>query len=173
MKFSIASLAHQWMLCSEWVPSEWESKQLIKTSQKSSCKLHMTPAHHLTSCEVKSWMFVINTSLRCFNFTLMFLSAAIALWKEPWKMHYPFKIMWDLLTPFYSNWALYFTFSFCIQIWKKCVWNNVRVSKLWQNIHFWFSYLLYYLYHNIILHKMLWTYLNILTCLLTCLFGWN
>ncbi len=31
--FSITSLAQQWMLCSEWVPSEWESKQLIKTSQ--------------------------------------------------------------------------------------------------------------------------------------------
>ncbi len=30
---SITSLAHQWTLCSEWVPSEWESKQLIKTSQ--------------------------------------------------------------------------------------------------------------------------------------------
>ncbi len=32
-KFCITSLAHQWILCSEWVPSEWESKQLIKTSQ--------------------------------------------------------------------------------------------------------------------------------------------
>ncbi len=30
---SIASLTHQWMLCSEWVPSEWESKQLIKHQQ--------------------------------------------------------------------------------------------------------------------------------------------
>ncbi len=30
---SIASLAQQRMLCSEWVPSEWESKQLIQTSQ--------------------------------------------------------------------------------------------------------------------------------------------
>ncbi len=31
---NVASLAHQWILCSEWVPSEWESKQhLIKTSQ--------------------------------------------------------------------------------------------------------------------------------------------
>ncbi len=27
------SLAHQGIICSEWVPSEWESKQLIKTSQ--------------------------------------------------------------------------------------------------------------------------------------------
>ncbi len=31
-KCIIASLSQQWMLCSEWVPSEWESKQLIKTS---------------------------------------------------------------------------------------------------------------------------------------------
>ncbi len=32
-KCNITSLAHQWILCSEWVPPEWESKQLIKTSQ--------------------------------------------------------------------------------------------------------------------------------------------
>ncbi len=39
-KFRITSLAHQWMLCSEWVPSEWVSKQLIKTSQQSTSNLH-------------------------------------------------------------------------------------------------------------------------------------
>ncbi len=33
-KNSITSLAHQWILCSDWVPSEWESKQLIKTSKQ-------------------------------------------------------------------------------------------------------------------------------------------
>ncbi len=32
-KFRIISLTHQLILCSEWVPSEWESKQLIKASQ--------------------------------------------------------------------------------------------------------------------------------------------
>ncbi len=32
-KCSITSLAQQWILWSEWVPSESESKQLIKTSQ--------------------------------------------------------------------------------------------------------------------------------------------
>ncbi len=32
-KFCITSLAHHWILCREWVPSEWESKQLVKTSQ--------------------------------------------------------------------------------------------------------------------------------------------
>ncbi len=32
----ITSLAYQWKLCSEWVPSEWHSKQLIKTSHVDS-----------------------------------------------------------------------------------------------------------------------------------------
>ncbi len=39
-KCSITSLAHQWILCNEWVPSEWESKQLIETSQKSTSDRH-------------------------------------------------------------------------------------------------------------------------------------
>ncbi len=30
---ALGNLLHQLILCSEWVPSEWESKQLIKTSQ--------------------------------------------------------------------------------------------------------------------------------------------
>ncbi len=30
---SSLELTHQWILCSEWVPSEQESNQLIKTSQ--------------------------------------------------------------------------------------------------------------------------------------------
>ncbi len=59
MYHSWTSLAHQWILCSEWVPSEWESKQLIKTSQV----IHTTPVHHLTYCEVKSCLFVRNKSI--------------------------------------------------------------------------------------------------------------
>ncbi len=35
-KFIITLLAHKWIPCSEWVPSEWESKKLIKTSQLST-----------------------------------------------------------------------------------------------------------------------------------------
>ncbi len=27
------NIAHQWILCSEWVPSDWVSKELKKTSQ--------------------------------------------------------------------------------------------------------------------------------------------
>ncbi len=37
-------ITFQWILCSEWVPSEWESKQLIHNT---------TPVHQLTSCEGK------------------------------------------------------------------------------------------------------------------------
>ncbi len=43
-----ASVSHQWMLCSEWVPSEWESDKNITI-------IHTTPVHQLTSGEDKSW----------------------------------------------------------------------------------------------------------------------
>ncbi len=38
-KFRITSFAYQWILCSEWVPSEWEFKQLIKclVKRKAVC----------------------------------------------------------------------------------------------------------------------------------------
>ncbi len=39
-KLHITSLAHKWIICSEWVPSEWETKQLIKTSQSSTSNPH-------------------------------------------------------------------------------------------------------------------------------------
>ncbi len=64
-KFSITSLAHQWILCSEWVPSEWESKQLIKHHNNPQV-IHTTPVHQLTSCEVKSYVFVRNKSINTF-----------------------------------------------------------------------------------------------------------
>ncbi len=51
-KCSITSLAHQWILCSEWVPSEWESKQLIKTVcflQTCSFSLYKTLIDELES----------------------------------------------------------------------------------------------------------------------------
>ncbi len=59
--------------CSEWVPSEGESKQLIKHHNNPQ-EMHTTPVHQLISCELKSCMFVRNesitktflTSKRCF-----------------------------------------------------------------------------------------------------------
>ncbi len=58
-KFNIAPLAHQWILCSEWVPSEWESKLLIKSQG-----IHTTPVHQLIkSCEAKICVVVRNKSI--------------------------------------------------------------------------------------------------------------
>ncbi len=63
-KCSIPSLAQQWILCSEWVPSEWESKQLIKHHNNPQV-IHTTPVHQLMSCEAKSCVFV-NKSIKTF-----------------------------------------------------------------------------------------------------------
>ncbi len=46
-------MSQQWMLCSEWVPSEWESDKNITI-------IHTTPVHQLTSGEDKNCVFVIN-----------------------------------------------------------------------------------------------------------------
>ncbi len=48
MKCSTASVSQQCVLCSEWVPSEWESDKNITI-------IHTTPVHQLTSGEDKSW----------------------------------------------------------------------------------------------------------------------
>ncbi len=44
--------------CSEWVPSEWEFKLLINITIT-----YTNPVHQLTSCEVKSCVFVRNKSI--------------------------------------------------------------------------------------------------------------
>ncbi len=59
MYFSVTSLADKWMLCSEWVPSEWESKQLILQSTDNPNELQS-----VNECRVK-WkvVFLINKSI--------------------------------------------------------------------------------------------------------------
>ncbi len=63
-KFSLISLANQWVLCSEWVPSGWESKQQIQTYNypKHNCcqsfnVLKLKSAHlretNKCSCQIK------------------------------------------------------------------------------------------------------------------------
>ncbi len=63
-RYSITSFTQQWMLCSEWVPSEWESDKNITI-------IHTTPVHQLSSGEAKSCVFVRNnmflTSNHCFR----------------------------------------------------------------------------------------------------------
>ncbi len=60
-KFSITSLAHQWILCSEWVLSE---RKLIKASQLAR-NPHIA-GHQLTSCKVKSCVFLRIKSVKIF-----------------------------------------------------------------------------------------------------------
>ncbi len=74
-KFSITSLAHQWILCSEWVPSEcfnfelllldksWKS--IIHNSTSSSEKVHSMLSSHIkinkhTYLELFSSVFTYN-----------------------------------------------------------------------------------------------------------------
>ncbi len=46
-EFSILSLAHQWILCSEWVPSEWESNSCVFVRRKSTIWCYNFELHHL------------------------------------------------------------------------------------------------------------------------------
>ncbi len=63
-KCRIASLTHQWMLCSEWVPSEWDSDKNITI-------IHTTPVHQFMFWEAKSWnkciITMLLTSNHCFQ----------------------------------------------------------------------------------------------------------
>ncbi len=84
-KCSITSLAHQWILCSEWVPSEWESKQLIKTSQESTSNPH----HSGLSIKVLKWKaacLLETNPLKHFNFKLLFSA-------KMWVLYYIEKVV--------------------------------------------------------------------------------
>ncbi len=66
-KCNVISLAHQRILCSECVLSEWfDWIELIKSWLKHHNYpkvIKMTPVHQLTPCEAKSCGFVINKSI--------------------------------------------------------------------------------------------------------------
>ncbi len=65
-------------ICSEWVPSEWEFKQL-----KHHKAIDSTPVHKITSCEAKSCMFVTYKSIiNDINFKSLFLAKIWVLY--PW-----------------------------------------------------------------------------------------
>ncbi len=87
-KCSITSLAHQWILCSEWVPSEWESKQLIKihlhdglVSYKHSFSLHKTSIDGLEWCGLLVDYFDV---LSCLN----------SFWRHPFTAEDPLVSRW-------------------------------------------------------------------------------
>ncbi len=79
--FNIASLAHQWIICSEWVPSEWESKQLIKTLHLFCPSVNVLWSKKLLVCnkQIHHWNIKILISNCCFCQKYMFSIHNIAL----------------------------------------------------------------------------------------------
>ncbi len=63
MKFNIISLANQLILCSEWVPSEWEFKQLIKTSAWSTSKQYLICAHFTPDSDEATFSLVLEKAI--------------------------------------------------------------------------------------------------------------
>ncbi len=118
-KCSITSLAHQWILCSEWVPSEWESKQLINTSHYSTSNPHhSSPSLHKTLTDGLEWCGL----LWCFYHLF-------GLWRHPFTAGDPLLRQW---------WNAIF-----LQIW----WRNKIDLHLWwpegENIFFFFFFCIF------------------------------
>ncbi len=65
-KYIITLLDHHCIICSEWVPSEWESKQEIKHCNYPQV-IHTTQVHQLMFCELKSSMFVVHKFIKYFK----------------------------------------------------------------------------------------------------------
>ncbi len=63
MKFNIISLANQLILCSEWVPSEWEFKQLIKTSAWSTSKQYLVCAYFTPNSDEATFSLVLEKAI--------------------------------------------------------------------------------------------------------------
>ncbi len=70
-KFCSTSLAHQWILCSEWVPSEWESKQLINTSHQSTSNPHHSSSSVILRSEKLN---ICKKQIHDFNFKQLLLT---------------------------------------------------------------------------------------------------
>ncbi len=56
-KCCITSLAHQWILCSEWVPSEW-----VQTADKNITKVHNS-SQSISKCPVK-WTLLVKIQIQ-------------------------------------------------------------------------------------------------------------
>ncbi len=63
-KFSITSIAHQWIHCNEWVPSEWESKQQIFISKDWSVDYLWVIVMFLSAV----WTLILTAPIHCRGF---------------------------------------------------------------------------------------------------------
>ncbi len=99
----------QWILCSEWVPSEW-----VQTADKNIRVIHTTPVHQLTSCEVKKKHVFVRKSIK------LFLNSVLRLWH--------FNQLFELLFrwhPFNSIHLTAFTLRMALEyIFSKLFWGG-------------------------------------------------
>ncbi len=75
-KLNIPSFAQQWILCSEWVPSEWESKQQIKTILSQTCSFWL----HRTLTDGLEW---------CGLFWCLYQLFELSFWRHPFTAEDP------------------------------------------------------------------------------------
>ncbi len=93
-KCSITLLAHQWIFCSEWVPSELESKQLIKT-WVMWFTVPVPPAHWFPP----TWGAFLGSILPCLG---ELTSWPLSLWMVIWnkKMLSKPDLCWNIIWTF-------------------------------------------------------------------------
>ncbi len=70
------------MLCSEWVPSEWESDKNITI-------IHSTPVHQLTSGEDKRWNKSVMSAV---DYCDVFIR--LSFWRHPFTAEHPLLRHW-------------------------------------------------------------------------------
>ncbi len=75
-KYSIPSLAHQWIICSEWVPSEWEYHNNPQV-------IHTTTVHQLMCCEMKSCVCKKQIIVIWTDYCDVFISSLDSFWRHP------------------------------------------------------------------------------------------
>ncbi len=121
------------MLCSEWVPSEWESDKNITI-------IHTTPVHQLTSGEDKSWnkssIKMLLTKTRVHN------PVEKVFWSESGEKSAPFTsqnsskqicgwiLMWDTTGDALFHWRTCY-----YGLWTQCILvKNVLMMDLFQRL---------------------------------------
>ncbi len=145
---SVTSLSHQWILCSEWVPSEWDRirvrirKRGICFLQTCSFWLHKTLIDRLEWCGL----------LWCF-----YQLFGLSFWRHPFTAEDPLVSKWcntkflqicsDEETNSSTSWMAWeWVFSSNFNFWtnysfqRALFWSlKSLVTKWWQIYHFWMN----------------------------------
>ncbi len=122
-KLSITSLAHQWIVCSEWVPSVWVSKQLINQpcfehKKRFDDEFISTKIQHFSSQDINwstEFVMIICGLLWCF-----YQLFGLSFWRHPFTAE-------DTLV---SKWC---NAKFSKSFWWKMAWGVSILSYFFVN----------------------------------------